>query len=397
MSQPLSFFGIGSHMGTGWGPQAPLSATPASPPLLGGAAQDTAPNAPTYTPPGFSWAPSGWDKHAATAFGGPGQYYTSPGDSPGGTAGTAPAPTEGTLSGPGTAEQWFSEHGSEFTAPGPAQDFYAQHKDDFTQPTNAEQYFAGVAGSHAPHAENRSDQAYNQYQREMPGMTAAPDLGTYYDFAKTRGLGDLGKQQAARGVFGSSVASGQAGDFVANMEAQRANREADYNLARNADRRASLMGAGSLAHGADTVDLANGAADLGWMSTLGGLAQGADASGRAGLALGEGAAANASNERQGGLSSGMTAAGMAQGAEQGREQGALSNILGLYSLLSGMGLGAYGQELGVDSGLMDSGIAGGIAGATNANNIESGNTARIMGDAAGVGQIMTGLGALGWT
>lgn len=390
-------FGGGSRPNAGnWFGPPPASggATQTAPSLVGAAAGETPVGAGVWDPETRSSVdPRGYQTVQNQNLGGYGAF-AGRGSYPGDTR--QPAAPTGTLSGPGALETAWDQHGDKFFGEGPAESFFNENRDAFTQPTNAEQYFAGVSGANAPRVENRADQAFDQYQREMPAMLEAPDLSSYYDVAEERAQRSLADAQAARGVFGSSVASGQSGDLSRGLRAEQANREADYNLARNADRRSTLSAFSDVGRGADITDLGNAANEMGWRATLGHLAGSADAGRTGRLGLGVSAAGSASGERRGGLAAGMSAAGMAQGAEESRERGALQDMTALYSMLSGLGLGTYSGMLGTDMDLMDGQISGGIAGASNAYNMDEANRQQFFGDVGAIGNVMTGLGSLGW-
>lgn len=364
-----------------WGAPAPAPASPApqappplkpGDPILGSAVEQASkpddPFAPPYDP--------GWNSGALASNDLRG-YGTFANDL---KIPQAQPNTRGVLQDPGDMETAFAQHGQEFFQPGAATDFWNQYGSQFGQPSAAGQYFNSVSGKSAPTTQNRSDQAYEQYQREMPSILQAPDLGTYYDQAQARTLRGITNDQTSRGLYGSSAGAGVAGDAIANLQAQRANREADYNLARNADRRASLSGASDAARAGDITDLANGQLDLSWMSGMGNLASGADSSRLTGLATGMSAAGNASDERLRGLSGGMAAAGASQGAEQNREQGQLADLQRIYQMLTGTALGSYGSELSADDALMGGQFGAETAGKTNAYTMDQNAQQRPMTD-----------------
>lgn len=382
----------------GWGSIPYLGGNPAAQPGKGnnigwvGPAPGAAPPADGVQATGQAWDPKsapaspGWTDAPTASWGSrPGEngiLASRPG-APG-------AAEEGTLGGPGAREQAWDQFGAQFFSPGPSREFHNENKGAFTQPSASEQHWAGVSGQNAPVVENRADQAYDQYQREMPGFIDAPDLGTYYDYAQKRGLERLGNEQSSRGVYGSSVGSAQAGDFIGGLEAQRANREADYDLARNADRRATLTGAGQLARSGDLTDIAQAGADLSWLMGKGGAAAAADGARLQGLGLGVQSASAAGGERLRGLEGGMAAAGGAQLAEEGRERGQLNDLMRMYEMLTGMAGGTYANMLGTDMELMDGTLSAGTAGATNAFGMDERDdpTAQL----AGWLEVMSGLG-----
>lgn len=69
--------------------------------------------------------------------------------------------------------------------------------------------------------------AYNSFDADVD-----PNLGAYYQNAFDKGASNLNRQLAARGQFGSSRGMQQMGQFAADLEGERANREADYKLRR---------------------------------------------------------------------------------------------------------------------------------------------------------------------
>lgn len=180
----------------------------------------------------------------------------------------------------------------------------------------------------------------NQYFQQFQGQIGQdPGLGAYYDRAKTRLGSDMNQQLAARGAYGSSVGAGMVGDALAGLEAERANREADYML-----RQQGLGG-----------ELAGQAArsQLGWTQGLGGMGLAGDAAARDRLGLGlTGATAADAGllDRRGMMFNelyGLT--GMATGNLGGAQQAALQSDQALFESAMaakyGLGTEMYNQAL----------------------------------------------------
>ncbi len=96
----------------------------------------------------------------------------------------------------------------------------------------------------------RNDFAARQLQQlnaSRPDIAADPGLGPYYENAERRALESIDQASAAAGGYGSSMAGDQRSEAITNLNAERANREADYNLRRLAEQRmfdtAAMQGA----------------------------------------------------------------------------------------------------------------------------------------------------------
>lgn len=138
--------------------------------------------------------------------------------------------------------------------PGTGEQYTADTADFFKQPTQGGQYWNQVAGKfNAPAANwsNRADEWYQQFKGQVPNMPDDAGLGGYYDEAKRRTSEDINSQLAARGLFGSSEGVGMLGEALTGLEAERANREADYRLRKTAEDRMWQQLGGGLARGGD--------------------------------------------------------------------------------------------------------------------------------------------------
>ncbi len=246
----------------------------------------------------------------------PSQYAPTPASAPANYGYGQTIPGDFNLQGPGVAEQQFNP---------------AQYSDPFFGEQNAQGLVQGGMGMTG--AANPTAQAYDQFQQNRPDIAQDPGLGAYYENAKRRSLEDINKQAAARGAYGSSAALDVGQEAVTNLEAERANREAQYNLQRLGEQRAWEGLGGQLAG-------QQAGSQLGWTQGLGQLGFGADQS-RLGRQLG-----------------GQGAAGMAQGAREGRIQNAFQNLQGMGQQVSGQVLDWNNLSLGSDAALMDA-IQGG--------------------------------------
>lgn len=252
-------------------------------------------------------------------------------------AGVQPLPGDWSLQNPGAAEDFFSQAQGQFLNPTWGETFATGMVPQIAQPGAGQQYWesfgSGLAGN-ATAGGSMSAQAYRDFASRRPDLMSDPGLGAHYDNAKRRALESVGQQSAAAGGYGSSVAQDVGAEAITNLEAERANREADYALRRAAEDRmygtASMMGASQ----ADQNQ-------LGWATGLGRLALGAE---EAGLARELGAVAAARGLGQDEVSrlmGGMNAAIGAQNAREGRIGGAFDDIFGMGTAAGGAAGGTY--------------------------------------------------------
>lgn len=297
------------------------------------------------------------------------------------------------LQGPSTTQGYWDENGNFVQTPGMGENF---------ADTTLGKYSDGT-----PEVTNMAGEAYNQFLGARPDIKMDAGLEEYYDFAKRRGGESLNRELAARGVYGSGRGLDKLGDMYGGLEAELANRKADYYLRALAEDRGwaglGLQGASS----ADMSSLRQSENERAWMQGLGDLAfrgqgagmdrwmagltgsQAADATGlaragmRAGTAttaqglamdrLGQGGdfAFRAGDEElrrtMGGadiagladtstlnnLNAGFNAAGGAQAAERARGQDYFNNTLATSGAFDDVFGGAYGDMLGNDQALFD--------------------------------------------
>lgn len=283
----------------------------------------------------------------------------------------APTPTTppGTLdpafdmNSPGWGEQWWASNQG-FAGKDNLAEAAGKYDSIFSNPSASEQYWGQVSGNNGPTyseqywnqvngtpATNRSAQEYDSFDAFMPSFDA------YYDNAFRRGSDKLNANLAARGQYGSSQGVQQINDFTSSMEAERANREADFMAQQRRDRAA-------IAGQADNVDIQN-------LTSRGALANSASSSALSNL-LGRGQLANnatnaALSRAEGGLglgkmldqqelqdfTTGMTAATTAQGLREGRLRGGYDDLLKIGDRTSPIVNGGFDQIFGTDERMFE--------------------------------------------
>lgn len=148
----------------------------------------------------------------------------------------------------------------------------AQNPWNFSGPGAMEQYWNSVVGS----MQNRSmptNLTAEAYHRNFAGGGPRADFGAYYERAHERGQEKIDRAMAARGMYGSGAALEAGRDFTRDLEASRANREADYAMRAIQEQR---LGAGQ----ADQTSRGISQENLSWMLGGGQLANQAQAAQR---------------------------------------------------------------------------------------------------------------------
>src|SRR4030042_1344560 len=172
---------------------------------------------------------------------------------------------------PGLSQNAYSDARSGFFNPGQGED-YANRASQGLAKAGAGQNFIGSAldrlGGQTDSG-NQAQPACTQFNRHRPNISNEPGFGSYYENAKRRAGESIGQAMAAQGAYGSSAAADQTREAFTNLDAERANREADYNLSRLAEQRGWEGLGGQLAGQASN-------AQLGWAQGLGGLGLGAE-------------------------------------------------------------------------------------------------------------------------
>ena len=194
---------------------------------------------------------------------------------------------------------------------------------------------AGYNMAHAMYnAPSRADEAYNN-----ANLAVDPNLGGFYDNAKKRAGESIGDALASRGLTGSSFEQNRLANSYTDLEAERANREADYGL-----NRARTLG--SLGSAADS-------SRHGFMSGgLSGLNQTAQTD-IAGTNTAMGILGNVDQQNLDTVNSGMTAGLGAQGAMTDRIRGGIADVSGAWLMANNVAQETFKNMFGTDMSMED--------------------------------------------
>lgn len=179
------------------------------------------PKRPRMAPPAGTPAPPKKPK----VTGAPGGMTTAPGQA---NPPAAPGSTTATGAGRPTAQVGRAE-------PMP------QPQGALSGPGAAEQYWQGVQGKFAGHNPT-PNYAADAYNRSLMRPTEA-GLDPYYKKAHEIGAERIDRAMGARGMFASTPAIEAQTDLAARLGAEQANREADFMLAQQGERRAGATAA----------------------------------------------------------------------------------------------------------------------------------------------------------
>lgn len=290
----------------------------------------------------------------------------------------APGYFEPYSSGPGIqAPQGYGgpEGGGDFTQRGMGENMFAALGGGYTRPGLSEGYAAKQLEQHkggTPGGTANQQTAYESFKLNRPNVGTDAGLDPYYDRARERQTAALDNQLAARGLSTSSGGIGLISDAMKDLNAEQANREADFRLRSLGEERAWEGLGGSLAGGADANSLANSQNQLAWTQGLGSLAGNAD---QAGMYR---------------LNSGMNAANQAQQLEQDRWQQLLGNEMAMGDRMSGMMGQAYGDLLGGDQALMEQSMNMNLGLGAEALNQDYNRSAQRKEDVMDVASLMGG-------
>lgn len=118
----------------------------------------------------------------------------------------------------------------------------------------------------AGQSSNNAQTMFDQYQGTQRNLPADAGLSGYYDNAVQHATGDINKQLASRGLFGSSEGLNQLGHATTDLRAEEANRNADYRLKTDAANQAWTGLGGNLAGGADASSRQGSQNELSWLN-----------------------------------------------------------------------------------------------------------------------------------
>lgn len=204
---------------------------------------------------------------------------------------------------PGQAQPQLSSLNQ--SGPGAAEQYYDANKGVYQSPAFGEVNTQGVVSNYSdpsnrPAVSNDSQSWFQQYAGAMPNIATDPGLDPYYNNAEKRSTEGINQAVAARGAYGSSAANDQISRGITDLEADKAQHEAQYNLQRLGEQRAWQGLGGQMAGQADQSSQAQSQDQQHWAQLLSQL--GIDSS-QLGLQR---------------TNAGMDAAGNAQGAQRAR-------------------------------------------------------------------------------
>lgn len=234
------------------------------------------------------------------------------------------------------------------SGPGTGESYYGNNKQVWQSPSYGEVNAQGIANQYSdtnnrPAVSNNSQDWYSQYAGNMPSIASDPGLDPYYNNAEKRSTEAINQATAARGAYGSSAANDQISRGITDLEADKAQHEAQYNLQRLAEQRAWQSLGGNLAGQSDQNSLAQNQNEQGWAGLLGKL--GLDAS-QFGLQR---------------TNAGMDAAGNAQGMNRSRGNDYFNQQLAMGDRMSDLMRSIYLPALDNDASMMSDASSGNIA------------------------------------
>lgn len=239
--------------------------------------------------------------------------------------------------------EWVSQ------ATGPvAGDYYNQNRSVWESPSSGEVNAQGIVNqfsdpNNRPQGTQNTQNFYDQYMGNMPNINSDPGYGEYFQHAKDRSAESINQTMAARGAYGSSAANDQISRAFSDLDAQQAEKEADYNLRRIGENRAWQSLGGSLAGQADQNSLANASQTKDWENMLGQLGLSAS---QLGLSR---------------TNAGMDAANAATAEKRNAGQDMFNNQQGMGDRLSENTMKSLMQMLGMDSEFFDKLQSGNLA------------------------------------
>lgn len=220
----------------------------------------------------------------------------------------------GTLSGPGQGDQYWNQVQGQFMNPmggeqfarqatqqfqaaGPASSFFGNAMGQYDQftgysgPQNAQGQYGQSAGQLAGGTQGEQGMGqiaggYDQFGQYTGPNLAAGQYGQtqqafgdlpianfdpFYDRARQLATQDYNRQAAGRGVYGSSEALSGVGNVITDIEAQRANRAFDAEMAREQALQGRMGILGNQARQGDLSSLAGFGANLAGAETFAGI------------------------------------------------------------------------------------------------------------------------------
>jgi hypothetical protein len=141
---------------------------------------------------------------------------------------------------------------------------------DIEAPGQLQQAYPELMGAVTGNLENNPlSRAMAEYRSAKPNLSADAGLDPFFDRQREKLTEEINRTMAARGRYGSSAAGDLIEEGYADLGAQQALKEADYNLARSAEQR-GWEGLGITGAAAESGAL------QGWVNTGGALAGGVE-------------------------------------------------------------------------------------------------------------------------
>jgi len=186
------------------------------------------------------------------------------------------------------------------SGPGQGESYYDANKSVYQSPSYGEVNTQGIVNNYSdpnnrPGVTNNSQNWFQHYAGSIPSIASDPGLDPYYNNAERRSTEGINQAVAARGAYGSSAANDQISRGITDLEADKAQHEAQYNLQRLGEQRAWEGLGGQMAGQADQSSQAQSQDQQHWADLLSRL--GIDAS-QLGLSR-TNAGADAANNAQG--------------------------------------------------------------------------------------------------
>ena len=296
---------------------------------------------------------------------------------------------------PGAAEG--AEKNPAFSTPGLGPAWAAANLPGLQQPGVFENFWNGISGAFNanPNTTNQAEAAYQDYLKNRPNIQNDPNLGAYYSDAEKRATDTLNAQAASRGNYGSSVALGEVGKAIGGLEADRAQKEAAYQLQKDAEQRQWQALGGTLGSSSDVSNQRNIDAVRQWLSTGGTLAGAAQDAGLSRI-MGGGQLANlADTQKLQQAVAQVQASNISEQDKNARIQELYNMAMGPYQALSTMAGNTYQNMIGNDIPLFGEQVGAPVAAAGQAANAQTQVQAQDIGLAQLIANFLKGQGNTG--
>lgn len=276
------------------------------------------------------------------------------------------------------AGAWWQGNQDQYWTPGVGETLFGTKSDPLFQSGMGENYASTIGsryGNGTPGVTNRADEVHQTIEGQKPRLSEGPGLDPYYDNAERRAEEKIRTSMAARGMLGTTATDDQVSEMLLNLESEKANREADYELAAAAEDRNWAGLDVSSAASADTSSGRESQNELSWTQGVGNLLFSGQGLGQnrltAGLNLGNDAQRLGFDRLNAGSSitsslddavrqrftAGADVAGGAQTAQRARGQDYFNNQMGYSSATAGLMGDQYNRLIGEDRDVLDAIVA----------------------------------------